>query len=251
VAARRGKSQARRNGGNGGLPGWAWMVLGIVLTIIVVLFAPKLLKSDGDGFFRPQPNPDARPAPVSSADEDVVEDSDTGPAAAGDDEPDYDFYTLLPGKEVPISDAELAATERVEAERLAARQRAAEQAAADAADRALPQPVLVEPGPEPTAPVRDAEPAATPVAGPATAAGAGDGRRFLLQAGAFQASGQAEELKARIALLGLGARVESARIDGNTVYRVRMGPYGTASDLADAKRKLERGGLPAMAIEVK
>jgi hypothetical protein len=32
---------------------------------------------------------------------------------------------------------------------------------------------------------------------------------------------------------------------------VRMGPYGTASDLNDAKRKLERGGLPAMAIEVK
>ena len=45
--------------------------------------------------------------------------------------------------------------------------------------------------------------------------------------------------------------MESAQIDGKTIYRVRMGPYGTASDLADAKRALERGGLPAMAIEVK
>jgi cell division protein FtsN len=251
VAARRGKSQARRNSGNGGLPGWAWMVLGIVLTIVVVLFAPKLLRSDGDGFFRPQPNPDARPAPASGNDEVVVEDSGDDTPAAAVEEPDYDFYTLLPGKEVPISDAELAATERVEAERLAARQRAAEQAAADAADRALPQPVLVEPAPAPAPETRDSEPTAAPVAGRATAAGAGDGRRFLLQAGAFQASGQAEELKARIALLGLSARVESARIGGNTVYRVRMGPYGTASDLADAKRKLESGGLPAMAIEVK
>jgi cell division protein FtsN len=90
---------------------------------------------------------------------------------------------------------------------------------------------------------------------PATTASAAtvldDNTRYLLQAGAFQASGQAEELKAKIALLGLGARVESAEIKGKTVYRVRMGPYGTASDLAEAKRKLSAGGLQALAIKVK
>ena len=55
-------------------------------------------------------------------------------------------------------------------------------------------------------------------------------------------------MKAKIALLGLGARVESAQISGKTVYRVRMGPYGTAGELADAKRKLASGGLSAMAV---
>ena len=83
---------------------------------------------------------------------------------------------------------------------------------------------------------------------PATAA---DDARYLLQAGAFAASGDAEAVKARIALLGLGARVESAQINGKTVYRVRMGPYGTASELSEAKRKLASGGLPAMAIRAK
>ena len=249
MAARRGKSQARRNAGNNGLPGWAWMVLGIVLTIIAVLFVPKLLKSDGDGFFRPQPNPDAQPAPVSTGDEELVAPVDRDENAAAEPpaetETEFDFYTLLPGKEVPMSDAELAATERAEDARLAAQQRAAEQAEATEV-RALPQPV--DTTPEPADPVT-----ATTVDAPgsATAAGAGDGSRYLLQAGAFQASAQAEELKARIALLGLSARVEPATIDGKTVHRVRMGPYGTASDLADAKRKLERGGLPAMAIKVK
>jgi len=259
VAARRGKSQARRNQGNNGLPGWAWMVLGIVLTIVVVLFAPKFLKSDGDGFFRPTPNPDARP-PASSADDEpvaprVVRDDGAdderavdSPADQPEDQasdPEFDFYTLLPGKEVPISDAELAATERAEDARLAELRRAAEQADADAADRALPQPVDTAPTTRPlaTAPITDPD--------SATAAGAGNGQRYLLQAGAFGAAAQAEELKARIALLGLSARVEPATIDGETVHRVRMGPYGTASDLADAKRKLERGGLPAMAIQVK
>ena len=96
---------------------------------------------------------------------------------------------------------------------------------------------------------RRRSPATTPAAATASAATPAaakhrdridDNTRYLLQAGAFQASGQAEELKAKIALLGLGARVESAQIKGKTVYRVRMGPYGTASDLAEAKRKLCR-----------
>ena len=252
MAARRGKSQARRNQGNNGLPGWAWMVLGILLTIIAVLFAPKLLKSDGDGFFRPQPNPDAQPAPVSTAEEELVAPAEprnppkraSEPADTADKRPEFDFYTLLPGKETPISDAELAATERAEDARLAAQQRAAEQAEI-AADRALPQPVEIAPAERPlaSAPITDRD--------SATAAGAGNGKRYLLQAGAFGAAAQAEELKARIALLGLSARVESAQINGKTIHRVRMGPYGTASDLADAKRKLERGGLPAMAIKIK
>ena len=73
MAARRGKSQARRNGGNsGGLPGWAWLVLGVVITIIVVMVAPKLLKGDGDGFLRPHANPDAQPTPVSVEDDELL-----------------------------------------------------------------------------------------------------------------------------------------------------------------------------------
>jgi len=243
VAARRGKTQARRNHGQGGLPGWAWMVLGIVLTAAVVLLAPKWLKSDGDGLWRPQPNPDARPARAADAGDEAVDapPSATARAAAppvdAEQGPEYDFYTLLPGKEVALSDSELAATERAEAQRLEA-QRQAQLAQAEA----LPRPVEGEPAPSPG-------PVATAPA--ASAAASADGASYLLQAGAFQASGQAEELKARIALLGLGARVESAQIGDKTIYRVRMGPYGTASDLAEAKRKLASGGLPAMAIKVK
>ncbi|HEY5802841.1 MAG TPA: SPOR domain-containing protein [Lysobacter sp.] len=278
MAARRGKTQAKRNQGNGGgLPGWAWMVLGILLAVVVILVAPKYLKSGGDGFFRPQPNPDAKPAAGSSGEDDAIasdgDNSETAdkPRRGADDgdgkdngkkDTDYDFYTLLPGKEVPMSDAELAASEQAEAKREAARQKAKQQpgddeAAADkpasTATAPLPKPVENAPAATvtPTAPSEPAPVATTAsVAAPAAAA-VDDGTRYLLQAGAFQASGQAEEMKAKIALLGLSARVEAASIKGSTVYRVRMGPYGTASDLADAKRKLASGGLPAMAIKVK
>ena len=265
---RRGKTQARRSGGNGGgLPGWAWLVIGVALTLVVVLAAPRLFKGGDGGFFRPTPNPDAQPQPVDE--EAVVDpeaDAPTAPSVveepAGDKPTEYDFYRLLPGQEVPVSDAELAASEKAEKAE-ADRERAKAEAAAEAAGTADATPATPSTGAPATGtplPAPVAESPQTPVATPApkppadradaAAAPAADDARYLLQAGAFEASGQAEEVKAKIAMLGLGARVESARIGGRTVYRVRMGPYGTATELAEAKRKLASGGLPAIAVKV-
>lgn len=250
MAAKRGKSQARRNSGNGGLPGWAWGVLGLVIGIALILVAPKYLKSDGDGFFRPRPNPDAQPAPVETADDELgLPDVPSGGAVTRPDagaprkQTDFDFYTLLPGREVPLSDAELAETARAEAAREAAAERESSDAARPADAEPLPAPVRSDEAARPTAQPKAA-------ASDAAAPSVGTEARYVLQAGAFEASGQAEELKAKIAMLGLGARVESARIGGRTVFRVRMGPYGSAGELAEAKRKLASGGLPAMAIKV-
>lgn len=252
MAVKRGKSQARRNSGNrGGMPGWAWLVLGVLITLGAVLFLPRYLKpGDGDGFFRPRANADAQPMAESpDEDEGVVADgarTATADAAAqdkpGDKDGDFDFYTMLPGNEVALSDAQLAAAEQAEQARA---QQSAQQAAQGGNDAALPKPL-----PEATAagsnPVQVANDAA---AAPAKAGGSDT--PYLLQAGAFGGSGDAEAVKAKIALLGLNARVESATIGGKTVYRVRMGPYGSASELATAKGKLADGGLPAMAIKVK
>lgn len=249
------------------MPGWAWMILGILITIIAILLMPKLLKSDGDGFFRPQPNPDARPAPVVADDGVAAPDAGNKLPVPAADAPKYDFYTLLPGKEVAVSDAELAATERAETQRAEALRAAAALrgetpppapgANPDAADLALPSPVVDEPTATSPAASPAPAPAATatvPTPAQAVAAAeikpvAADGTRYLLQAGAFQASGPAEELKARLAMMGLSARVEPAEISGKTVYRVRMGPYGSAGDLAEAKRKLASSGVAAMAIK--
>ncbi|MEH6421654.1 SPOR domain-containing protein [Pseudomonas sp. CGJS7] len=295
MAARRGKSQAKRNNQNNeSLPGWAWGVLGLLLGVVVILVAPKLLKSDGggDGFFRPQPNPDAQPAATTAEEESVAPEGNNGAKPASDptdgkgakpktdkERSDYAFYDLLPGKEVEMSDAEIAATEAAEEQRRAAQQKKTPAAATAATATApatvsLPKPVdTIAPQPQqPPAQVASATPPATSAtpkpptvvatqgpaqtapaaaaATPATAAAVASNASYVLQAGAFQASGQAEEIKAKIAMLGLGARVEEAKISGKTVYRVRMGPYGTAGDLSDAKRKLADGGLPGMAIKV-
>jgi cell division protein FtsN len=251
MAARRGKTQARRNTGNG-IPGWVWLVAGLALGAALFLIVPSLMKKEGDGFFRPQPNPDARPAPVADADaaadaEVAIEDASSQPAPK---ETQYDFYTLLPGKEVQMSDAELAASAREEA-----RRNAQSAAVSDPAGAAQPMPlpeqaedVAPAAGTAQTAATASVPAASTAASSAASGDPSGDAR-YILQAGAFGGSGDAEATKAKIALLGLSARVEAAQIRGKTVYRVRMGPYGSASELAEAKQKLASGGLPAMAIK--
>ncbi len=251
MAARRGKSQARRSSGNG-LPGWAWLVIGIALTLLAVLLVPRYLKSGGgDGFFRPKPNPDVLPAVVSGEGESIA--PDTAPATKPDTSKpkptQYDFYTLLPGQEVAMSDAELAASAKAEAEAAARARRQAEAETAPAAAPALPPPLADTPASAAPATATPSAGERTPAKATAATEPAAGNAHYLLQAGAFGASGDAEALKAKIALLGLNARVESAQIDGKTVYRVRMGPYCSAGELSDAKAKLADGGLSAIAIK--
>ncbi|MEQ7420567.1 SPOR domain-containing protein [Xanthomonas campestris pv. campestris] len=284
MAARRGKSQARRNTSNG-TPGWVWLVAGAAIAAVIFLAAPNLFKKDGDGFLRvgPRPNPDAQPAPVADTDVDTPAElpKPSAPPAKpavkpGDAQTQYDFYTLLPGKEVQMSDAELAASARAEE---AARARAALEGkpVAPAASVAAATPTTSVPmplnetaasTPKPLPETSPARPAATPApastaavttpaaasaAKPAASAAAApavaDTTRYILQAGSFGASGDAESTKAKLAMMGLAARVESADIAGKTVYRVRMGPYGSAGELAEAKQKLTGSGLPAIAIK--
>ena len=147
MAARRGKSQARRNGSNG-LPGWAWLVIGVLVTLLVVIAAPRLLKGgEGDGFLRigPKPNPDALPAAVDENSDAIAPDvASVAPAETDKPKPtQYDFYTLLPGEEVAVSDAELAASAKAEAD---ARAKAAQAALATtvppSGDASLPTPIV-------------------------------------------------------------------------------------------------------------
>ncbi|MCC4598024.1 SPOR domain-containing protein [Xanthomonas campestris pv. phormiicola] len=272
MAARRGKTQARRNSGNG-TPGWVWLIAGVAIAAVVFLAAPGLFKKDGDGFLRvggPRANPDAQPAPVADADVDAAPElpkpaataaGSTKPEAKKDAQTQYDFYTLLPGKEVQMSDAELAASARAEAARQARAPQAAATATPATATAAATAPATAAavsnptPLPETAAasvPANSVATATKPTAAataPAATAAAPDNARYILQAGSFGASGDAESTKAKLAMLGLSARVESAQISGKTVYRVRMGPYGTASELAAAKQKLTGSGLPAIAIK--
>lgn len=75
--------------------------------------------------------------------------------------------------------------------------------------------------------------------------------RYLLQAGSFQSHEDADRLKAQLALQGFVAKIQSVTVDGDTWHRVRLGPFDSARDADQARRKLDEIGVRAIALKVK
>ena len=66
----------------------------------------------------------------------------------------------------------------------------------------------------------------------------------ILQAGSFSNIGDAEKLKARLALLGVESNIQTAVIpDKGVWYRVRLGPYKSADDINRASSFLKQNGV--------
>ncbi len=188
MAARRGRSQARRSGKRG-VPGWV-LALGVGRALGVGLSVVFVLR---DGFdptrLLPTPNPAAQ-APRESEPAVAQAKEPTAPR-----KPKYDFYTLLAEKEVVIPDTELRAS------------------------RSAPEPAPAAPG-----------------------------ERLLLQVGAFRESRDAEAVKAKLALSGQVARVESVSTDSGTWHRVRLGPFDSLQALEQTRQLLTANGEQVIAI---
>jgi len=75
---------------------------------------------------------------------------------------------------------------------------------------------------------------------------------FLLQAGAFQNPADADNLKARLALLGVEAGVEPINLaEKGTWYRVRIGPYTKVDEINRVRQTLAQNGIEASLVKLK
>ena len=75
---------------------------------------------------------------------------------------------------------------------------------------------------------------------------------FFLQAGAFQNAPDADNLKARLALMGMEATVQTTTLpDKGVWHRVRVGPYTTVDDLNRARDTLKQSGIDTTLIKVR
>jgi cell division protein FtsN len=73
----------------------------------------------------------------------------------------------------------------------------------------------------------------------------------ILQAGSFPNMGDAENLKAKLALLGVEANIQTAVIkDKGVWYRVRLGPYKNADELNRARGFLKQNGVNSTPMRV-
>lgn len=75
---------------------------------------------------------------------------------------------------------------------------------------------------------------------------------FLLQVGSFQNPADADNLKARLALLGAEAAVEPINLaEKGTWYRVRLGPYSKIEEINRLRQTLAQNGIEASLVKVK
>jgi cell division protein FtsN len=81
-------------------------------------------------------------------------------------------------------------------------------------------------------------------AAPAAAAKSGvDPYVYFVQAGAFQRAEDAETQRAKLAMLGLEARVVERDQSGRTIHRVRVGPYDKMAEAESARDRLVSAGI--------
>jgi cell division protein FtsN len=235
MATRKGKGRQAVRNNSGGFPAWAGILVGILIgaLVVVVLMRHSLVPMTPKG---PQPNPEATAQPGS----------DEGLAPAGGTtapkKPQYDFYSVLSEKEVRIPDSEISAQAKAEQQ-----QQLAAQQKQQAAQQATPaQPALPANAPAAVTQNITAAPASA-VAPPPPAPGAQSG--YLLQVGAFPSASDAETLKAKLALQGFVANVQSVNVGGQTYHRVRLGPFHSATELEGAKQRLSAAGISAIALK--
>ena len=236
MAARKGRGRQAVRNGNNGFPGWGYAVIGILIgAILAVVMMRGSLLSSLQKPVGPQANPQATAEPGSEPG--VVEPtaSETAPK-----KPQYDFYSVLSEKEVRIPDAEISAQARAEQQQkqLAAQQPTPQEAPPPAA---APQ---AAPTRAPAA-VSENITAAPVSAAPTPASGSG----YLLQVGAFPNGADAETLKAKLAMQGFIANVQSVSIGGQTYHRVRLGPFPSATELESTKKRLASAGINAIALK--
>ena len=237
--------QAVRNTSSG-MPGWTWALIGILAGALLMAFAmrgtwmPMMRKHDG-------PEPNAQAAPQKGSDPGVV---DQTAEPEKPKKPSYDFYSVLSEKEVRIPDAEIRAQASAEAQQQkqaqqqVAQQQAAQQAAAQA-QQAQASAAAAANLPKASTQTVMAAPAVQ--APPAAAASGSSG--YLLQVGAFPSAGDAEALKAKLALQGFVANVQSVKVGAQTYNRVRLGPFKSATDLESTKQRLQSAGISAIALK--
>lgn len=230
MAARKGKGRQAVRTGSQGFPGWGYIVIGIVIGAIMVSL---VLRNSAPKPAGPQANPQATAQRAS-------ESGALEPAASSSTpkKPQYDFYSVLSEKEVRIPDAVISAQAQAEQQQ----KLAAQQPGTAAATPAPTAPPVNANAPKAISENITAAPASA-LATPAAANG------YLLQVGAFPNPADAETLKAKLAMQGFVANVQSVNIGGQTYHRVRLGPFHSATELESTKQRLAGAGISAIALK--
>lgn len=98
------------------------------------------------------------------------------------------------------------------------------------------------------APEQPAATRPTPTPAPVPQATPGTGGRVLLQTGSFRQFAQADEMKARLALVGLQANIREVRVNGQRFHRVYLGPFATETQVNSVMERLRSENIEVLRL---
>lgn len=140
---------------------------------------------------------------------------------------------------------------------------AASDAASDAGATGVESPVA-PPTPAPSAPAKAASsakaagaaassarnPAAILSGEPVSTASAPDSLTYQVQAGAYGTEPEAEQQRAKLAMMGLEPHIQEREVNGRTMYRVRLGPFTQREQAEEVRVKLQGAGVESALVRV-
>ena len=211
----------KTNSSQSKVPGWLWLAAGIAIGIFVMMLS--------------------RLAPNVGVELPVADSTQKGSEKTENTGPVFDFYTLLPESEVmvptPSQPAKQPATKPV------APQPPAKPAAPQPSKVVVTptQPEAVTPRPKPAP--KPAVPASQPKSAQEKA------ENYLLQAGSFRNSQDADRLRAQLILSGFDAYIKTVTVRGGEKWhRVQLGPYRTETSVNEVRGQLVNLGLETMLL---
>lgn len=93
-------------------------------------------------------------------------------------------------------------------------------------------------------------PAAILAGEPVSTASAADAFSYLVQAGAYGSQAEAEQQRAKLAMMGLEPKVIEREVNGRTMYRVRLGPFPQRDQADEVRTKLSAAGVESALVRV-
>ncbi|MBM4208226.1 MAG: SPOR domain-containing protein [Gammaproteobacteria bacterium] len=73
---------------------------------------------------------------------------------------------------------------------------------------------------------------------------------YVIQAGSTQNMNEADQLRAKLALMGIESKIQKAKVESVTWYRVKIGPYTQMSSVNTIMGRLQSNGMKPVITEV-
>lgn len=187
------------------------LFLGLVLGVLVAAGVVwYIFKTPAPFSNKAQPSTTAAPATASGGPA-ALPGKPGDPIPENSDKPRFDFYKILPGTTEGTPDAK-------PAEQIQVDTKATEQKSTDAVKQPPEKENLLK-------------------------------ETLFLQTGSFQNPGDADNQKAKLAMMGIEAAVQQVMVQEKVWYRVRLGPFRKMEDINRMRSELAGQGLEANVVK--